>query len=53
LFSLFFLFICFKKDSKGKTSSPRKWPLFRVLRSKPEKMEEPWGRRVGAIVFIA
>jgi len=23
--------------SKGKTSPPRKWPLFRVLRSKPEK----------------
>jgi len=40
--------------SKGKTSPPRKWPLFRVLRSKPKKMEEePWGRRVGAAAFIA
>ena len=43
----------FFNKSKGKTSPPRKWPLFRVLRLKPEKIEEPWGRRVGVAAFIA
>jgi hypothetical protein len=41
-------------NARAKHLPPRKWPVFRVLRSKPKKMEdEPQGRRVGAAAFIA